>query len=103
MPNQTATATSAAIRQRLNIFYSGRVQGVGFRYAVKTVATGFEVAGIVRNLPDGRVELIVEGARSELEGFRAAIRAEGLAGFIRDEQLEWAVAQNEFRGFEISR
>ena len=79
------------------------MQGVGFRYAVKTVATGFEVAGIVRNLPDGRVELIVEGARSELEGFRAAIRAEGLAGFIRDEQLEWAVAQNEFRGFEISR
>ena len=103
MPIQTAAAASVAARQRLNIFYSGRVQGVGFRYAVKTVAKGFELAGIVRNLPDGRVELIAEGTRPELEAFRAAIRTEGLAGFIRDEQVDWAVAQNEFRGFEISR
>jgi acylphosphatase len=79
------------------------VQGVGFRYAVKTVATGFELSGTVRNLPDGRVELVAEGTRSELEAFRAAIRDEGLAGFIRDEQLIWAEALNEFCGFEISR
>jgi acylphosphatase len=92
-----------ASRSRLNIFYSGRVQGVGFRHAVKTVAAGFEIAGIIRNLPDGRVELVAEGAREELEAFRAAIRGEGLAGFIRDEQLDWADAKYEFRGFEISR
>jgi acylphosphatase len=54
----------------MQIFYSGCVQGVGFRYTAKTVATGFEVTGIVRNLPDGRVELIAEGARGELEAFR---------------------------------
>jgi acylphosphatase len=79
------------------------VQGVGFRYAVKTVATGFELSGTVRNLLDGRVELVAEGTRSELEAFRAAIRDEGLAGFIRDEQLIWVEALNEFCGFEISR
>ena len=39
------------------------MQGVGFRYTAKTVATGFEVTGTVRNLPDGRVEVIAEGAR----------------------------------------
>ena len=94
---------SASNRRRLKIFYSGRVQGVGFRYAAKTVAAGFEISGTIRNLPDGRVELVAEGTRAELEAFRTAIRAEGLAGFIRDEQITWADAQNEFRGFEISR
>jgi len=90
-------------RCRLTVFYSGHVQGVGFRYTAKTVATGFEIAGIVRNLPDGRVELVAEGSRAELEAFRAAILDAGLAGFIRDEQVTWADAKNEFRGFEITR
>lgn len=88
-------------RQRMTVFYSGRVQGVGFRYNAKTVATGFEVIGTVRNLADGRVELIAEGLREELEAFRAAIRDSGLAGFIRDEKVTWSDAKNESRGFEI--
>ncbi len=45
----------------MRIFYSGHVQGVGFRYTAKTVAAGFEISGVVRNLSDGRVELIAEG------------------------------------------
>lgn len=87
----------------MRIFYSGAVQGVGFRYATKTVAAGFEVTGTVRNLPDGRVELVAEGARDELEAFREAIRDAGLAGFIRDENVAWSDAQNELHGFEIVR
>ena len=79
------------------------MQGVGFRYTVKTVAAGFDIAGLIRNLPDGRVELVAEGARAELEAFREAILGAGLAGFIRDEQVIWADAKNEFNGFEISR
>jgi acylphosphatase len=87
----------------MTILYSGRVQGVGFRYTVKTVATGFDVTGTVRNLPDGRVELNAEGDRTELEAFRADILNAGLAGLIRDEQVVWAEAKNVFRGFEIVR
>ena len=102
VPIQTPASAPVANRVRLNIFYSGRVQGVGFRYTVKTVAAGFEITGLVRNLADGRVELIAEGTREELETFRTAIRDEGLAGFIHNEQLIWAAAQNEFRGFKIS-
>ena len=68
------------------VLYSGRVQGVGFRYTVKMTATGFELTGTVRNLLDGRVELTAEGAREELDEFRQAIRDAGLNGFIRDEQ-----------------
>ena len=79
------------------------MQGVGFRYAVKSVATGFEVAGFVRNLPDGRVELLAEGDPAELDGFRQAIREAGLEHFIRDETVQWDQARNEFRGFEIAR
>ncbi len=87
----------------MNILFSGHVQGVGFRYTAKTVATGFEITGTVRNLLDGRVELIAEGKREELEAYRAALYDAGLAGFIRDEQLSWSPAENKFRGFEIVR
>jgi acylphosphatase len=87
----------------MTVIYSGQVQGVGFRYTAKTVATGFEITGTIRNLPDGRVELVAEGGRGELDAFRAALHAAGLAGFIRDEQVSWADAKNETRGFEIIR
>jgi len=85
------------------VLYAGRVQGVGFRYTTRTVAAGFDVCGTVRNLPDGRVELIAEGERAELEAFRVAIRDEGLAANIRDEAVTWSEAQGGFRGFEIAR
>ena len=88
-------------RSRMRIFYSGSVQGVGFRYTARSTATGFEVAGTVRNLPDGRVELIAEGARGELEAFRVAVRESGLDHFIRNEDIAWSEATGEFRGFEI--
>jgi acylphosphatase len=87
----------------MQVYYSGNVQGVGFRYTAKSVATGFEVAGTVRNLPDGRVELIAEGEKAELEAFRQAIRNAGLDHFIRNETVQWDNASNEFRGFEIAR
>ena len=90
-------------RQRMHIYYSGRVQGVGFRYTVKSVATGFEVSGTVRNLPDGRVELAAEGAREELEAFRKAIQDSEVGRFVRQETVGWSEAKNEFRGFEIVR
>ena len=92
-----------AARRRLTVFFAGRVQGVGFRYTAKTVATGFEITGTIKNLPDGRVELVAEGSHAELDAFRVALHDAGLAGFIRDEQVMWADAKNEFRGFEIVR
>ena len=90
-------------RQRLIILYSGRVQGVGFRFTVKSMARGFEVTGSVRNLPDGRVELVAEGPRHEIEAFAQAIRESELAPFIKQEQASWQDAKNEFRGFDIVR
>ena len=62
---------------------------------------GFDVTGVVRNLPDGRVEMIAEGEREELAAFQQAIRDSGLGGFIRDEAVTWQPAAGGFRGFEI--
>ena len=90
-------------RSRMHIFYSGHVQGVGFRYTVKAVAAGFEVTGSVRNVLDGRVELIAEGPREELAAFQKAIRDAGLEHFIRNEDVSWSEAAGAFRGFEIVR
>ena len=58
-------------RCRMCVFYSGHVQGVGFRYTAKAVAAGFEVTGTVRNLADGRVELI---AKARARSCRAFVR-----------------------------
>jgi len=87
----------------MTVYYSGRVQGVGFRYTVKSLTPGFEVAGTVRNLPDGRVELVAEGAREELDAFRQAIRESGLGRLIQREDEYWSEAAGGFRGFDIVR
>ncbi len=89
-------------RRRMHIYYSGRVQGVGFRYTAKNLASGYEVTGQVRNLPDGRVELVAEGLKEELEAFQQGVRESGLGHFIKNEEIGWEEAKGEFRGFEIS-
>ena len=90
-------------RCRLRINYSGSVQGVGFRYTAKQVAMGYEVTGCVRNLADGRVELVAEGLRDELEAFRQGIQDSEVGGLIRREETSWGEATGRFRGFDIAR
>jgi len=75
---------------------------VGFRYTVKSLVPGYDVLGTIRNLPDGRVELVVEGEHAELEGFLQAVRDSGLRRNIQNENIVWEDAQDEFRGFEIA-
>ena len=89
-------------RTRLHVYYQGRVQGVGFRWAVREVATGFDVTGWVQNLSDGRVELVAEGDRLELQAFQDAIPKAGLRRFVRAATEDWSSGTGEFRGFEIT-
>ena len=74
-------------RECRRVYYSGRVQGVGFRFTSKHVARGFDVAGYVRNLPDGRVELVAEGDRAEIDAFLQAIQ-DAMDRYIRDVTVE---------------
>jgi acylphosphatase len=89
------------MRKRTTVFYSGKVQGVGFRYTVREVACGYEVTGYARNLPDGRVELVAEGDEEEAAAFLEAIRASQLGSHIRHADVNWREATGEFNGFDI--
>jgi acylphosphatase len=82
------------------VFYEGRVQGVGFRFTVKQLARGYDVAGWVRNLPDGRVELQCSGAREEVEAFLEAIAESQLKAHLRSVTATPIPAQAD-RGFVI--
>jgi acylphosphatase len=88
--------------QRVIALYSGRVHGVGFRVTVRQLACGYDVTGTVRNLPDGRVELIAEGTRPELEAFLTGIDESELSGFIAGRSQTWQEAQGNLRGFVIA-
>ena len=85
---------------RETAFFHGRVQGVGFRYTTLQVAKGFDVAGWVRNLPDGRVELQVEGDPAEIDAFIRAIE-ETMDGYIRKTERSSVCVEATFRGFSI--
>lgn len=86
------------------VIYSGHVQGVGFRASVKRIATGFEVTGTVKNLPDGRVELLTQSEDSEeLQAFLEAIDESSLSSFIKDRELHPIAPLNNVYGFSIAR
>lgn len=85
----------------LRVHYEGRVQGVGFRWTVKNLAQGYDVSGTVRNLPDGRVELVAQGDGSEIDDFLESVRTSGLAGHIRTEVADPVPRNPALRGFQI--
>lgn len=86
--------------ERREVYYSGRVQGVGFRYTTREIAGRFNVSGYVENLSDGRVHLIVEGEPAEIERFLAAID-QRLSRFIADNEMKSRPVTGEFADFFI--
>ena len=95
--------TNLELLLRATVFYSGRVQGVGFRYTVKRLVCGFDVSGFVENLPSGQVRLVVEGDKNELEAFILAVGDSGLGPMIRGHEVFWSDSTGEYRGFDIVR
>ena len=85
----------------VQVFYEGRVQGVGFRYSVRQIAKGFNVTGWVRNLADGRVELQANGETDEVDAFLEDIRQSELGSLIRKESANALTNPPDTHGFEI--
>ena len=88
--------------KRMQVIFSGRVQGVGFRYTVCRIAQPFDVTGYVRNLPDGNVEVVAEGVEDVLLDFLNRIRSGLLGRYIVREKIHWAPASGHYNEFGIS-
>lgn len=86
---------------RRTVYFSGRVQGVGFRFTTEAIASRYAVTGFVRNLPDGRVEVVAEGARAEIDRFQDAIQ-HTMRGNIRGVDARNGPATREFSSFRIT-
>ncbi len=85
------------------IFYTGHVQGVGFRYSVKQIVAGFDICGTVQNLPDGRVELCVQGEEDEVDDLIAEVDQSHLNGLIKQKEVTGVAPDPAMRGFSIIR
>jgi len=90
------------MKKCVNAFVSGQVQGVGFRYYVNKMARRYNLTGWVRNLSDGRVEIMAEGEERDMDGFLVEIRKGSRWSTVSDVQTEWSEYQRKFRSFEIT-
>ncbi|MBI3837438.1 MAG: acylphosphatase [Planctomycetia bacterium] len=88
--------------ERREVYFSGRVQGVGFRYLTRDIAGQFPVHGFVKNLADGRVLLVAEGTCAVLDQFLEAIESE-MDRFIENKRVSVLQPTDEFSTFEIRR
>ena len=87
---------------RAILFFSGRVQGVGFRFTTNEIAKRFDVKGTVENSPDGRVKIVVEADSKEIDGFIESIKA-SMPGKIKQMDRFESEPSNEFENFSVRR
>ena len=101
MKKNTVAKKQAPPTHRAHVFYSGRVQGVGFRHTAEGLAHRLGVLGFVRNSLDGRVEVVCEGAKEKLEEFLSSIQASALARYIQKTDCRWEDPTGEFTDFTV--
>jgi acylphosphatase len=100
-PRVSQTRTQPATdHQRRIIHFHGRVQGVGFRYTTRNIVLRYDVSGYVRNLPDGRVQLLMEGCDSEMQQVVDELHRK-MSCFIRKIDSDTSPATGEFEQFSI--
>ena len=74
--------------KRAHVFYSGRVQGIGFRYTAQNIAEDLGIHGWVKNLEDGRVEIVAESEEKNLKEFLDKISKGPLGRYIKDADVD---------------
>lgn len=88
------------MKKQLHLIYSGRVQGIGFRYTILEIARQLKVAGWVKNLDDGRVEITAIAAEEVLKNFLLEINHH-FSSYIHDLDSLWLPASGQHKDFEI--
>lgn len=87
--------------KRVHVYFSGTVQGVGFRFTTRNIAKRLGIVGWVKNLSDGRVEITAEGKEEELKEFLEQIKKSSVGRYISNEDISWSEASNEFSSFKV--
>ena len=87
---------------RVHVVISGRVQGVAFRYYTERWATELGLTGWVRNLFDGRVEVVAEGKKDDLDALLARLREGPRSAVVEDLDVGWQEPTGEFRDFRVT-
>ena len=89
------------MQRRVEAFYSGQVQGVGFRFTAQRLAEALEVKGWVKNLPDGTVQLVAEGSEDGLNNLLTRLK-EHFERVIEDARIAWQEPSGNFNEFRIA-
>ena len=84
----------------VHLFFSGAVQGVGFRFTARILARKHKINGWVKNLADGRVELVANGANKNIGEFLNDLR-EQFKGYILNQDIEEILSKENYRDFQI--
>jgi acylphosphatase len=98
--NGCSQAVTTAELTRTEAYFSGHVQGVGFRYSTSRLAQEYQVGGFVKNLADGRVHVVVEGNPTESRRFLKALQA-AMSEYVTHVDRTTGEATGEFHGFDI--
>ena len=85
----------------LHLLIHGRVQGVGFRYFVLREASALGLAGSVRNVPEGSVEVVAEGRREALERLLEAVQRGPLGAEVLSVEVDWSEGPRRFDAFRV--
>ncbi|MBU4377224.1 MAG: acylphosphatase [Candidatus Omnitrophica bacterium] len=89
------------MHKRLHVYYSGTVQGIGFRFTAENIAVNLELGGWVKNLADGRVEVLCEGEEADLVTFINKIKNGPMKHYISSQDIVWDETKDEFKNFRI--
>jgi len=88
------------MKKQVHVYYSGRVQGIGFRFTAARLAEELDISGWVKNLADTRVELVAEGTQERINDLLTQLN-NNFSNYIQDTEVVWGVATGKFKDFGV--
>ncbi|MFP4322418.1 MAG: acylphosphatase [Anaerolineales bacterium] len=88
--------------KQLHAYIHGTVQGVNFRATTRSQANALALSGYVKNLPDGRVEVLAEGAEDKLNKLLDFLREGPPAARVTAVKTEWNNPSHDYQGFQVA-